>query len=298
MGEQPTVRSVLDALSSKGRLFEVARHFGIAVPAKGTRDQLAGSLSRSEQVRFRSLIEWMGRDELRKACERHGLDASGRARQKLAATLLEAHGAPESAPPAALFGARVLHRVVPRQGDIALVRHRQYLVEDVIAPAQSDEATRVDLVCLDDDAQGRQLSVLWELELGARVLQPESEGLGAVGSIDPVSRFAAYFHALKWSQVTATRADLFQSPFRAGIKLLDHQLTPLKQALELPRANLFIADDVGLGKTIEAGLVMTELELRQRVDFVLVICPASLCLQWRGEMEKRFGQQFEIVGRE
>src|SRR5690606_12915861 len=50
--------------------------------------------------------------------------------------------------------------------------------------------------------------------------------------------------------------------------------------------------------TIEAGLVMTELELRQRVDFVLVICPASLCLQWRGEMEKRFGQQFEIVGRE
>src|SRR5690606_7542729 len=117
---------------------------------------------------------------------------------------------------------------------------------------------RVDLVCLDDDAQGRPLSVLWELELGARVLQPEAEGLGTVARTDPVRYFAAYFHALKWSQVTATVADRFQSPFRAGIKLLDHQLTPLKRALELPRANLFIADDVGLGKTIEAGLVMTE----------------------------------------
>jgi ERCC4-related helicase len=295
---QLNVRSLLDAVATKARLFEVARHFGVSVPQKGTRAELALALAHSDQVRFRGLIEWMGRDELRSACESHGLDASGRARQLLAARLLEAARVPETAPPRALFGARVLHRSVPRKGDIALVRHRQYLVEDVVTPAEQDEATRVDLVCLDDDAQGRPLSVLWELELGARVLLPESEGLGQITDLDPVRHFAAYFHALKWSQVTATRADLFQSPFRAGIKLLDHQLTPLKQALELPRANLFIADDVGLGKTIEAGLVMTELELRQRVDFVLVMCPAALCLQWRGEMEKRFGQRFEIVGRE
>lgn len=72
----------------------------------------------------------------------------------------------------------------------------------------------MDLVCLDDAAQGRPLSVLWELELGARVLPTEIGGLGEVKALDPVRRFAAYFHALKWSQVTATRADLFQSPFR------------------------------------------------------------------------------------
>jgi ERCC4-related helicase len=297
-GVQPSLRTLLDAVPTRARLFEVARHFGVAVPQKGTKAELTAALAGSDQLRLRSLIEWFGRDELRKACELHGLDSSSRARQQLAARLLEAFGAPESAPPAALFGARVVHRLTPHVGDIALVRQRQYLVEAVVEPSAPSEATRVDLVCLDDDAQGRPLSVLWELELGARVLQPEAEGLGAVKGIDPPRHFAAYFHALKWSQVTATRADLFQAPFRAGIKILDHQLTPLKKALELPRANLFIADDVGLGKTIEAGLVMQELQLRQRVDFVLVVCPAALCLQWRTEMEKRFGQRFEIMNRE
>jgi superfamily II DNA or RNA helicase len=295
---RPTIQSLLDALATKSRLFEVARHFGVAVPQKATKVELATVLARSDQLRVRGLVEWMGRDELRYACQLHGIDADTRARPLLAARLLQASGAGESAPPPALFGARVLHRITPRAGDVALVRHRQYLVEAVVEPSGPSEATRVDLVCLDDDAQGRPLTVLWELELGARVLQPEAEGLGAVSSIDPVRHFAAYFHALKWNQVTATRADLFQAPFRAGIKLLDHQLTPLKKALELPRANLFIADDVGLGKTIEAGLVMQELQLRQRVEFVLVVCPASICLQWRTEMEKRFGQRFEIMSRD
>ncbi|WP_437580575.1 DISARM system SNF2-like helicase DrmD [Sorangium sp. So ce887] len=279
-------------------MIELARYFGVFVPQRGTKAELVAALARSEQVRMRSVVEWMGRDELRAACQAHGLDASSRARQALAERLLHALGDRKSAPPTGLFGAHATPRLTPVKGDIALVRQRQYLVEDVVTPEAPNEATRVDLVCLDDDAQGVRLSVLWEIELGAKVLQPEAEGLGAVASLDPPRRFAAYFHALKWSSVTATRADLFQAPFRAGIKLLDHQLTPLKKALELPRANLFIADDVGLGKTIEAGLVMQELQLRQRVDFVLVVCPASLCLQWRGEMEKRFGQRFEVMGRE
>jgi hypothetical protein len=293
-----TLRTVLESLPSRARLIELARHFGLAVAQKGTKAELVSALARSEQVRVRGVVEWMGRDELRAVCLAHGLDATRRARAELAGQLLQALGARESALPPALFGARVAERFTPVKGAVALVRQRQYLVEDVVPPALPSEATRVDLVCLDDDAQGVRLSVLWELELGARVLSPETEGLGAIDALDSPRRFAAYFHALKWNLVTATRADLFQAPFRAGIKLLDHQLTPLKKALELPRANLFIADDVGLGKTIEAGLVMQELQLRQRVAYVLVVCPASLCLQWRGEMEKRFGQRFEIMGRD
>lgn len=293
-----TARTLLESLDKRNRLIELARFFGVAVPQKATKAELAAALVRSEQLRMGAVVAWMARDELRAGCQALGLDTTGRARHVLAARLLQALGVRDSVPPPGLFGARVVHRDTPIPGDIALVRQRQYLVEDVLATDEPHEATRVDLVCLEDDAQGARLSVLWELELGAKVLLPETEGLGPVPSLDPPRRFAAYFHALKWSSVTATRADRFQSPFRAGIKLLDHQLTPLKKALELPRANLFIADDVGFGKTIEAGLVMQELQLRQRVAFVLVVCPASLCLQWRGEMEKRFGQRFEIMDRD
>ncbi|MCU0697707.1 MAG: DISARM system SNF2-like helicase DrmD [Myxococcaceae bacterium] len=188
----------------------------------------------------------------------------------------------------------------PRPGDIAQVRHRQYLVDEVIKPTGGihDEHTLVRLTCLDDDSQGRPMSVLWERELGAKVIRPAQSGLGTPSALDEPRRFAAYLHALKWSSVTATDARLFQAPFRAGIHLLDHQLSPLKKALELPRVNLFIADDVGLGKTIEAGLVMQELMLRQRVDRVLIVCPASVTLQWRDEMQKRFGLNFEIFNRD
>ncbi|MBN1654424.1 MAG: DISARM system SNF2-like helicase DrmD [Deltaproteobacteria bacterium] len=263
-----------------------------------TKETQISNLVNSGRVRFRALLGILVRSELKTACRIHGLDDSGRARQKLASRLLEAHGETDSLQPQPLFKPNVIPRYAPRPGDIVQVRHRQWLVEKVTPPPEDGHATCVALVCLDDDNQGRQLEVLWELELGASVLQPETHGLGRIADIDPPRYFAAYLHALKWNSVTATESRLFQSPFRAGIKLLNHQLTPLKKALELPRANLFIADDVGLGKTIEAGLVLQELQLRQRVDFVLIICPAAICLQWRSEMEKRFGQHFEIYNRE
>jgi hypothetical protein len=156
----------------------------------------------------------------------------------------------------------------------------------------------VRLVCIDDDDPGRLLEVLWDLELGARVIAPEAQGLGQTSKLDPPAHFGAYLHALKWSAVSAADATRFQAPFRAGIKLMAHQLTPLMKALELPRANLFIADDVGLGKTIEAGLVLQELILRQQASFVLIVAPASVCLQWQTEMQRRFGLRFEVMTRQ
>jgi hypothetical protein len=167
----------------------------------------------------------------------------------------------------------------------------------VVPPGAPAEASRIVLSGLDDDNQGRRLEVLWEIELGGRILQPELHGPDTGGRLDPPRAFSAYLNALRWNAVTATDARLFQAPFRAGIQLLSHQLTPLNRALDLPRANLLIADDVGLGKTVKAGLVLQELTLRQQVDFALVVCPASLCLQWRDEMERRFGLRFEIYNR-
>ena len=294
--QTPSARSVLSVLP-KPRLVALGRDLDVAVPNAGTKETQVQTLLGSRRVQLRALLGWLKRDELKAACRAHGLDDSGRARQSLSARLLEARGGADSAPPASVFSAAEVVRHVPRGGDVVVCRHRQWLVEDVRLPDTEGEMTRVRLVCLDDDAQGRVTELLWELELGARVHRPEAHGLSEVSRLDPPRHFAAYLHALKWNAVTATDGRLFQAPFRAGIHLQAHQLTPLKKALSLPRANLFVADDVGLGKTIEAGLVLSELSLRQRVDFALVVCPASVCLQWRDEMASRFGLQFEVMSR-
>ncbi len=119
----------------------------------------------------------------------------------------------------------------------------------------------------------------------------------AAGSIRPTDRFSAYYHTLRWNRVTASRTDLLQAPFRAGIKIDHYQLEPLRMALGMPRVNLFVADGVGLGKTIEARLVARELLLRRKVSEIVVCCPPSMVLQWREEMEERFGLVFQIIDR-
>jgi SNF2 family DNA or RNA helicase len=97
---------------------------------------------------------------------------------------------------------------------------------------------------------------------------------------------------------SAADRKLFQAPFRAGIRLDPYQLLPLAKALELPRVNLLIADDVGLGKTVEAGLIVHEMLLRRRIDTIIVAAPASMLLQWQDELAQKFGLDFTIVDRE
>jgi superfamily II DNA or RNA helicase len=65
----------------------------------------------------------------------------------------------------------------------------------------------------------------------------------------------------------------------------------------MPRISLLISDDVGLGKTIEAGLILAELILRRRVRRVLILCPASLRGQWQQEMAEKFSLNFDLVDR-
>ena len=86
-----------------------------------------------------------------------------------------------------------------------------------------------------------------------------------------------------------------QAPFRSGIEIEDYQLDPLVRAIQMPRVNLLIAADVGLGKTIEAGLVIQELIIRARIRSVLVVCPAGLQIHWRDQMRDKFGFEFRIV---
>jgi len=73
------------------------------------------------------------------------------------------------------------------------------------------------------------------------------------------------------------------------------QLVPVTMALNTPRVCLLIADDVGLGKTIEAGLIINELIARHMVRKILVICPANLREQWQETLINFFNQEFLII---
>jgi len=74
-----------------------------------------------------------------------------------------------------------------------------------------------------------------------------------------------------------------------------YQFKPLLKLLDSPKNRLLIADEVGLGKTIEAGLILIELRARQPLQRVLVVCPANLTNKWHLELKKRFGEEFEIL---
>lgn len=194
---------------------------------------------------------------------------------------------------------------VPEPGQVVEVRGAAWAVSNVYAQglprSPADEAVPglthvVELQSLDEDRLGENLSVVWELEVGNTVAPQQGlpERISADGFDDP-SILAAFVDALRWGAVTSADPNRFQAPFWAGINIEAYQLEPLRRALSSPRTNLLLADDVGLGKTIEAGLVVRELLLRHRARSAIVVCPPSLSLKWQDEMREKFGLDFVIV---
>jgi SNF2 family DNA or RNA helicase len=190
---------------------------------------------------------------------------------------------------------------LPEQGQMVSVRHHLFVVSDVTrctlpqSPLSSSNGTQhlVSLTSVEDDALGEELQVIWEIEPDAYVYEkvalPESE------EFDPPPRLDAFLHAVCWGASSNADFRTLQAPFRSGIEIEDYQLDPVVRAIQMPRVNLLIADDVGLGKTIEAGLVIQELITRHRIRKVLVVCPAHLQIHWRDQMREKFGLEFRIV---
>lgn len=183
----------------------------------------------------------------------------------------------------------------PEIGSTVFIRQRQYIVEEVKEPTSNQLCHVVSLSCIDDDAQGQPLKILWEKELDKIPDYGESWTDLSSRAFDDPKVFSAFYHNLNWNSITSTDPELFQAPFRSGIKIEPYQLEPLWKALKLPRVNLFIADDVGLGKTIEAGLIARELLIRKKAKDIVVFAPPSMLYQWKEELENRFGLVFEIM---
>lgn len=93
----------------------------------------------------------------------------------------------------------------------------------------------------------------------------------------------------------ALTQDVLLAPLEAGVIPLPHQLHALTRAVTDDRVRYLLADEVGLGKTIEAGLIFRELKLRGLVKRVLVVAPKGLVTQWVQEMQTHFGEEFQLL---
>ena len=171
--------------------------------------------------------------------------------------------------------ARVVHRAHPEYG-FGLVRY------------------------VEEDAFGEvRLQVAFDHLDNLENVTPEQ--LEVVG--DPVADVVAG----RWGEVAAFRRKLAAGLVigennltggftKAAVQPLPHQAFLLDKVLSAERFGHVLADDVGLGKTIEAGLIITCLIRREPPQRIMIVCPAGLALQWQDEMEEHFGLNFSIMG--
>ena len=182
---------------------------------------------------------------------------------------------------------------VPRAGMLATVRNRTGVVaavEPFDGPGGRQHLVHVEYKDSGSPASER---LLWELEPHRTLLEPTALPDAARGEAMPAADYDALLRAARWTALSPyldpggagpPRLQALASPFHGAVRPEDYQLVPLLKALRTPRVSLLIADDVGLGKTVEAGLILTELLLRRRIRRVLVLAPAALRWQWRDEL--------------
>lgn len=106
-------------------------------------------------------------------------------------------------------------------------------------------------------------------------------------------RFVAAWCKVKNELANGTVFDTSES-----VLPLPHQRYALERAIATNDVRYMLADEVGLGKTIEAGLIIKELKTRGLIERVLVVCPKGLVTQWEAEMTEKFGERFTIISPE
>lgn len=127
-----------------------------------------------------------------------------------------------------------------------------------------------------------------------RVYKANEEQLSSSGStMQYDENYLRYVTLL--SKIKNETAGGFLSSLASGIIPLPHQLHVLNRAMETNNIRYILADEVGLGKTIEAGMIIRELKSRGLVSRILVICPTGLVTQWASEMQEKFHEKFQVI---
>lgn len=198
----------------------------------------------------------------------------------------------------------------PQAGQFVKLRRRFGRVVNVV-PHHGDKdgvTSLVEVSYLDLWAHPESDKVVWHLEelTGAKVISSLTLPNPIEGKADDPADLEAMVDACRWTALdrlpdwSADPLERAQHAPLAGVwhsavEPEDYQLVPVLKALAMPRVTLLLADDVGLGKTIEAGLTLSELFNRRRIRRVLVLCPAGLQQQWQEELHDKFHLDFEVL---
>lgn len=160
----------------------------------------------------------------------------------------------------------------------------------VLSNETSGPESRPRFLVVFPDCEEFVLSETLEIAEGSGVVDPYDTILkGRFGRVHDLRGAITYF------RLSGKLANLIYSLNTTNTKFLPYQFKPVLQFLESPSNGLLIADEVGLGKTIEAGLIWTELKARQDARRLLVVCPAMLRDKWKQELSNRFGVRAKIV---
>lgn len=164
--------------------------------------------------------------------------------------------------------------------------HVQGEVGDVVKIDDHDESRCFHIV-LENGGRKRFFDTVTEIE---KIVDPFDKLVS--GEVDSEWRFDLLTRATELS--LAFEYDHLLSLSNSRINLEPYQVEAVHEVVNAPKQRYLIADDVGLGKTIETGMILKELDARDRADRVLIVSPAPLTFQWRREMKEKFDQQFWV----
>ena len=166
---------------------------------------------------------------------------------------------------------------IPSPASIVYCRHRQW----VILPSEHEDIIRLRPLSGNEDQVGGIY-----LPLGLETIEPAQFPLPQPSSVQDHTAAQLLMDAARLS--LRNGAGPFRCLGRLSVQPRPYQLVPLLMALRLETVRLLIADDVGIGKTIEAGLIARELLDRGEVRRLAVLCPPHLCDQWQRELWEKF----------
>ena len=177
-------------------------------------------------------------------------------------------------------------------GQNVRVRGLRALVTGISPSSVDADCARIDLRIVTGELQGDSLSVFSPIDR----IDPEEVPPLQIKHLASLALWNRYHDAYRL-ELAAPPDTLTANP-QAQIAIDEYQMVPARKLLSLPRPRLLIADDVGLGKTVEAGIAYLELARRRLAKRVLIVTPAAIREQWRKELLEKFGIEFDIFDRE